>query len=152
MREVFRRVFGVRQDEDFMQHRSATLQQVHDFTNGNGEGPNRDDLHFDMVGPVGNAWNQRVARIVVENFNDYRLSLPQPLRVEHRPDEYLERLVYEKLAQCRRYWNMARPQRTSDGTMETVENVQARIRDDRTKLLHRQRHLSRRLGVRVLLQ
>jgi hypothetical protein len=79
MRQVFKLVFNVRQDEDFALHASATLQQVHDYSNNVGDGPDPNDLRIDMRGLLSNAWNRGVVEILAEKFHEYRQDRPRAL-------------------------------------------------------------------------
>jgi hypothetical protein len=72
MRQVFRLAFNIKQDEDFAWHTSATLQQVHDYSNNFGDGPDPEDLRIDMRGFLMNAWNQRVVQILMDKHHMLR--------------------------------------------------------------------------------
>jgi hypothetical protein len=130
-----------------MSHEPAGLQEVHDFNNNNGDGPDPDDLHIDMNGPLTNGWNQHIISILVRKFKERRKTLSPRLRTARRPDAYIEKLITEKLQRCRSHWKAARPQRCDDGQWEGPEDLEARLVANKDEVLHRQRHLTRRINV-----
>ena len=142
MRRVFKLAFNINQDEDFAWHTSATMQQVHDYGNNIGNGPDPNNLRIDMRGPLTNAWNRRVIEILKEKFHEYRQARAPALRTPERPDEYIERLIVEKILYCQSYWKKARPQTGPDGEQETLEAIQTRLERMHEENAQRQRRLT----------
>jgi len=147
IRQLFKEVFDVSQDEDFAYHQEASSQQVHDFINGTGDGPDPNDPRLDMKEPLTNGWNKEIAKILLEKFRQCQKILLPHLRVPPRSDAYLEKLIMEKLVRCRYYWIKSRLQRNGEDQWETPEQVEIRLITKKEQMLHAQRQETRRNNV-----
>jgi hypothetical protein len=130
VRKLFREVFNIEQDLEFVSHQSASVDDVERFIEHDGDGPDPENLHFDMNGHYKNGWNQAVIEILLEIFQQKRASaggrgmwgqLPE------RSAPYLRRLFREKFRRCKSYWNDALPQVTRAGRLERAEEVGIRL-------------------------
>jgi hypothetical protein len=146
-RDLFKEVFDMSQDERFVTHQTAHPQEVDDFINGAGDGPDDKDLHFDMNGLYNNPWNLAVIAKLVEKFKAARLAVPEAIRLPARPDEYIKKMFLDKFKRCRVYWTAARPKKTDVGATESAKEVGTRIYAKKQADLKVQRHATRRLSV-----
>jgi hypothetical protein len=146
VRRLWRRVFQISQDEDFINHISVTREEVRDFIEGGGDGPNPDELRFDLAAQHDSPWNQDVISILVEKHEELRLNQLEPLRLAERPVKYVEKLMIEKFRRCKSHWASAQP-RMVGGIEETGDEVGCRVEYKKNEDLKRSRHASRRLRV-----
>jgi hypothetical protein len=120
------------------------MQEVHDYNNGRGPGPNSDDLHFDMRGVYNNPWNLKVVAILADDFKEKQGELPV------RPDSYLRAIFLERFERCRVKWNVMGARIVEEtGLWETPEQVESRVlkTKDNDEKVHRR--ATRRRNVRV---
>src|SRR5579864_3898157 len=106
VRNLFKEVFKVEQDENFISHESATPKEVDDFIEGEGPGPDPNNLHFDMNGPFNNAWNMTIIQHLATLYNAYR---DKGTTLPVRPAPYVTAMLLEKFRRCRIQWNLGRP-------------------------------------------
>jgi hypothetical protein len=146
-RKLFKDVFGISRDEDFADHKTASPEQVKAFVDDTANGPDPEDLHFDMNGLCSNAWNRRVIAALAEKFEEKRRSRPKHLRIPERPVEYVEELLTERFKRCKGHWTDRQAQFTDTGIKETQEEVEIRVNKAKTVELRNARHATRRRNV-----
>ena len=147
-RRLFRKVFDIRQEDEFLNHRSASPTEVQAFRSSRGApGPDADDLHFDMNGKSENAWNQTVIAILLRKHAELRMQQPEGRRPEERPEWYVRKILLQMFRQCKDYWKEGRPRIMDNGKRETDAEVEARIEKTREVEGKLQRHNTRRSQV-----
>jgi hypothetical protein len=146
-RKLFKDVFDIEQDEDFLNHKSASPEQVQAFVDDSSGGPDSDDLHFDMIGPYNNVWNRRVIAALAEKFEEKRQAQPKHLRLPQRPVEYVEQLLVKRFERCRTHWLNQKPRVTDGGIKETQEQVEIRVNNAKRMERKNARHTTRRRNV-----
>lgn len=94
------------------------------FAQGDGtDGPNVDDLRFDMRADASSEWNQTVFRMLLEALNAEKADWGLP----DMPDAYFMDLISEKFLRVRTYWRSAQRKVKDDGEMETWDEVESRL-------------------------
>ena len=141
--KLFRDIFNVECDEDFVMHKSASMQAVHDWTNGRGSGPDPDDLQFNMRGLHHDPWNSKVVEILMGKF----VEAADEAGLPDRPDNYIKTMIGEKFQRCQKVWRRLRPQVTESGGLETPEDAEARVNDRKEVVMKAQRQATRRRNV-----
>jgi hypothetical protein len=116
-----------------------------------GQGPDEDDLHFDMAGPTTNAWNGAVFAILFDLFEEQRQTGPVQLRLPPRPKGYVTKMLVDRFRRCRSYWKAARPKLSEAGGMETPDELKTRLTSQTEATLKKARHNTRRRSVSLLL-
>ncbi|KAF8530559.1 hypothetical protein BU17DRAFT_79390 [Hysterangium stoloniferum] len=101
---LYKHVFDVQQDEDFIAHQTMPAEQVFHFKDGE-NGPNPGDLHFDMQHGPETPWNTE------ENWG-----LPDK-------DDYLKTLLQAKYKWARPSWIDAQPRLMEMNVQETLDEV-----------------------------
>lgn len=144
---MFKDVFKLSQDDDFVIQHGASAEEVNAFTTGRGAGPNPDNLRFDFIGRHSNAWNKTAVSLLAEEFERRRMLTAEPLRLPKRPRAYVEKALTEKWQRCRQLWVNARPRMTDTGQIENEEQVEERISRRKADGMKSQRHNSRRTSV-----
>jgi hypothetical protein len=146
-RDLFKALFGVEHDQDFVRQQSATREEVDAFVHGIGDGPDPDDLRFDMDGEYNNAWNMTVIKVLVNTFEVVRARSAPHKQIPARPESYLTNLLLEKFKRCKTYWKDGRPHITAGGTIETPQQLQQRLLVNYDASRKIQRHNTRRIKV-----
>ena len=125
IRGLFRAIFDIENDMDFALHIPPSNQTINHLNNREGDvdGPDVDDLRFDMRGDVSSEWNQRVFQILLEALNAEKASWGLP----NLPDVYFKDLISEKFLRVRAYWRNAQHKTRDDGKMETWDEVESRL-------------------------
>jgi hypothetical protein len=111
------------QDEDFINHETALLGLVRDHKNGDGPGPDADDLHWDMREGPESVWNDEVIQILLTRLRERK----DGSRLPEQSDRYFQDILAEKYRQVRVIWNRAQPKKTDMGVYETPEDVERRL-------------------------
>jgi len=147
--KLFKDVFNVSQDEDFIYHESAQRLEVKDYEKGDGNGPSSDDLHFDMNNSSTSPWNAAVFEILGKKLKAQREAQPVHLQPPERSEAYIKRMLMEKFKQCRHHWKLAQPKIAATSLRETAEEVGKRIDEKKDHDLEHQRHNMQRLSISV---
>jgi hypothetical protein len=150
VRRLFKDVFRISQDEDFVDHITAGRQDVHDYEHADGEGPNKNDLHFDMERSPTSPWNKAILAILTDHLIEEREEQPVHLRPQVRPKPYISKMLLDKFRRCQKYWKAGRPQRIANGIQESYEDIEARLNEDGEKSRKYTRHNTRRRSVRIM--
>lgn len=132
-------------DEDFIAHKTARPEDIVRYNAGDGNGPNPEDLHFDMRSGPESPWNTEVMEILLEKLKKKKQtenwSLPE------QPDAYFRTLLQDKYKRARERWKTAQPRITDMNVPETSEQVEKRMAAKKEITLKDSRMLKRRSDV-----
>jgi hypothetical protein len=118
----YREVFDIRSGMDFMDHKSANESDVRDYAKDMEDGPNPEDLHFDMTTGPDSVWNRRVLELLLEKLKeDNSDTLPA------RSDAYWIDLLAKRFINLRTSWNKGQRKMKPSGELETPEEVEDRL-------------------------
>ena len=139
-------MFGINQDDDFALLRSAPPEGTSAYESGEGDGPDADDLHIDMMGGLNSEWNKRVLEILLAKLKDVREE--EKWSLPNRSDKYLAELIRDRLKKAIRTWVGSQRRTTNSGGLETWDQVEQRLVAQREAQLSATRHATRRRNLR----
>jgi hypothetical protein len=143
-RKLFHEAFGITKDENFALCDTVLMQQVHDWLNGRSEGPNPDNLQFDMTAKHHSPWNT----VVIEHLTKLLQEKAREMGyLPERPEAYFRAMIQEKFKRCQRIWKRSRPTMDNDGFLESPEQLEKRITDLRDLKMKESRQMTRRRTV-----
>jgi hypothetical protein len=145
-REVFRETFGIKNDDNFALCDSVSMQEVHDWLNNRGAGPDPNNLLFDMTAKHHSPWNT----VVIEHLTKLLQKKADEMGyLPERPEAYFRTLIQEKFKRGRRIWRVSRPILDNYGCLESPEQLEKRITDLRDSKMKESRQATRRRTVSV---
>lgn len=109
------------------------------YAQGEGDGPDADDLHLDMSGALDSKWNNAACTILVAKLQAMQVER----RLPERSNEYLENLVEDRFKRLFPVWKGAQTQQTATGKWETPEDVERRMVKKKEQQLRNARHSTR---------
>jgi hypothetical protein len=138
VRDLFKDVFDVEQDQDFGVHESADKTAIRLYEAGEGEGPDHKNLRIDMETGPESKWNERVVDILLQVLKGRRDE--EDWRLPAASDRYLTGLITSKMKRVKSYWKEAQPRMTATGKMETPAELEERLnaKDDRYGIMTRE--------------
>jgi hypothetical protein len=140
-----KQVFKINQDEDFALHQSVTPQTADAYSNGEGEGPDENDLHIDMMGALNSEWNKKVLEILLAKLKDVRKE--EKWSLPNRSDDYLAALIKDRMKRAMRKWTASQRKTNQSGELETWDDVEQRLVAQKEAQLVANRHATRRRNV-----
>lgn len=144
VRTLFKRTFDVEADEDFMMHKTALPALVADYRDGDGAGPDPDELHFDMRDGPKTTWNAQVINILLLKLLS---SEGKERGLAEISDQYWRELIELKYKRVRGEWKKKLPKRTDLDVEETSKDVEEQLLDKKEKTLKDARTTRRRDAV-----
>ena len=152
-RVLFKDTFAVSKDEDFQFYEppskydvgryEAQYQNEDDAPDpDNLAAPDPDKLKYDFDSDAKSICNQKVSRYLIQALAEQCKKAQLP----NVPEEYLNFLVTEKFARCRQFYNQAK-QRADDGVVETLEDVENRMVETKSRSMEKARRRERRSKV-----
>ena len=144
MRDMFKTVFKVTQDEDFLRCGGVSSQVAKAFAKGTGPGPDPSQLQWDFNHPASSAWNQAVISQLMYLLADMR----QKWSVETRSDQYWVDKITQKFTRIKRRVDKAKPHVHDDLSVETSADVATRLANEKDQALMKARRDMRRRTVR----
>lgn len=143
VRELFKEVFHLTKDDEYMLYEGASREVVSCFTSGMGPGPDPLALQWDMTTTHKSDWNRQV----VDTLCSLYMTMQQRSNWTVRSPQSIRNDITNKFDQCRKCWRRARPHISSNGTHETMQQVGDRLVDYTNERLRMARVLSRRTTV-----
>jgi len=144
-RALMKQVFKINQDEDFALHQSVTPQTADAYSKGEGEGPDENDLHIDMMGALNSEWNKKVLEILLAKLKDARKE--EKWSLPNRSDDYLAALIKDRMKRAMRKWTASQRKTNQSGGLETWNEVEQRLVAQKEAQLVATRHATRRRNV-----
>lgn len=149
-RLLFKEKFNVDKDEEFALHETPSQSDIQAYEEkgeeGTTDGPDPDNMKFDMEGGVTSLWNKKIFSYLVKELSERC----QDALLPDVSLKYIEYLVTEKYTRCRGYWRQAQP-RVVHGNMESPARVEARMTQKKEQHTEAARHRERRLKVSQIL-
>lgn len=130
---------------DFASHEPVSAQALERFEVDPQDGPDLDDLHFDVAKGMRSQWNKTALQLI-------QLRLGEELYedgddVPERSEQYLAKLIQERFQRLVVVWKNAQPLPNAGGEMESYEAVEKRMMEDKDIELKSCRHTTRRISV-----
>ncbi|KAG2744761.1 hypothetical protein P692DRAFT_20877833 [Suillus brevipes Sb2] len=124
VRRLFKDVFSISQDSDFMLHEPASHDDVYAYEYEDGPGPNCNRLAFDLKGGPKSPWNDKVVGLLLEELHRRVNQESWPFR---RSEAYFKEVLQERYKRLRTVWIAAQPKVTAKGGLETPAEVEQRL-------------------------
>jgi hypothetical protein len=135
------------QNEDFVAHRPVTQAELEAFFANEGQGPNLQDLHFDMIGGLASDWNKRAFYLLTEQFCR---ELNNRKDVPTRSKAYVYKLISDQFTRLATIWKTGQCKVFDDDTWETNEELEERWTRRKDAQTHASRHAVRRFSVHLI--
>ena len=149
VREIFRTECAINADNDWIAHKQADGKEVARYNELGEGGPNLSNIHFDMLHSSHTSpWNNAIFAHLVNKFKEYVRR--KGIILVNVDDDYIITLFENKFDRGRCQWKMALPKVTSKGSLETEEEIQARLKNALVKASARARADTRRRNVSII--
>ena len=158
VRRIFSDVFQAAEDEDFCStHVAAPRETVEQYLNGDGPGPDTDELHFTDKEPYNNAWNRAIcahlAHVLWNRQNTEQWTTKKGRAVATVSEAYWEDAVLQKFKRLHSGWIKAQCKFVRDPAsgrirMESREEADMRRIDEGEEIRTIARRRERRVKVR----
>ncbi|KAF8579551.1 hypothetical protein K439DRAFT_1620445 [Ramaria rubella] len=129
---LFKDIFQIEQNSDFIAHESAPTEQVLAHKAGKIQS-NPDDLHFNMWHRPETLWNSVVLNILLQKLMAEKEKAHWDL--PDRSAAYYSTLLEERYIWAKTAWRDGQPKRTDTGEEETSEDIATRLIDKRENYL-----------------
>lgn len=146
LRLYFQEKLKYEEDEDFQSHEAATDEQVEDFVNGVGNGPNLADLHFHCAGGRTSPWNKEAIRMMTEDLPAH-MEEDDEYEWPSRDYSWWQKEMWNRFSRLMAIWRQAQRVMLSDGEFEDDETLDSRLDEMRNTKLRLQRRRTRRITV-----
>jgi hypothetical protein len=141
--------FDILQDSDIITKQSASITAVQAYNDEEGgDGPDPENLSFEMTGAKDSAWNQRVVAILLEKFREAEKEEGSSL--PGRSDIYVKDLIQERFKRIRGVWRKSQRCMKASGELESEGEWEGRVVTEQMEQLKKARHLTRRRAVSKL--
>lgn len=144
MRRLFKDVFNISQDVDFILHQVASHEDVYSYEYEDGPGPNCKDLAFDLKCGSKSPWNDKVIGLLLEELRRRGDRENWPFQ---RSEAYFREILQERYKRLRTIWTAAQPKVTAKGGLETPAEVEQRLIAKKDEVLKAARQNTRRKNV-----
>jgi hypothetical protein len=115
---------------------------VQDYCEDRGDGPDPDDLHFDMANGPDSVWNKAVLERLLEKLREENDNeFPQ------RSDAYWINILGDRFTNLRPPWNKGQRRMKPSGELETPEELEERVTQSAQLDKKRDRKATRRQDV-----
>ncbi|KAG1894224.1 uncharacterized protein F5891DRAFT_929485, partial [Suillus fuscotomentosus] len=138
VRELFYTAFHIVKDDEYMLHVTALCEAISSFTHGLGPGPDPLELHWDMTTTHISQWNHKVIDILCSQYT----GMFEKDHLASRSHQSIINDITKKFNQCHHSWRKAQPRMLSDGTRETMQEVEDRLVDQTNERLQLTRVLT----------
>jgi hypothetical protein len=121
---LYQETFHITTAADFITHETADETNIQRHADDEGDGPDPDDLHFDMTSGPGSVWNREVLYLLLEKLREEE---EEDAEIPNRTDAYLMNLLSNRFTAVQRPWKQAQKGETSSGALETTQEVAKRV-------------------------
>ncbi|KAG6369243.1 hypothetical protein JVT61DRAFT_15570 [Boletus reticuloceps] len=132
IRRLFKDVFKISQDTDFIAHVPAPTDDVHAYEHEDGAGPTTDNLAFDLAHGSTSLWNSVTLEILLRMFQKRSSDEKWPVT---KPDNYIRVELRNRYKKLRTTWLRGQPQLTQNGVLETPAELITQKHCRRTTVL-----------------
>ncbi|KAG1885141.1 hypothetical protein F4604DRAFT_1676540 [Suillus subluteus] len=136
VRRLFKDVFNMSQDADFILHQAASREDVYSYEYEDGPGPDCEDLAFDLRCGSKSPWNDKVIGLLLEELQRRGDQESWPFQ---RSEPYFREILQDRYKRLRTVWTAAQPKVTAMGGLETPAEVEQRLitkKDETLKATH----------------
>lgn len=144
MRRLFKDVFNISQDADFILHQAASREDVYAYEYEDGPGPNCQDLAFDLTCGLKSPWNDKVIGLLLAELQRRGVEESWPFS---RSEAYFREVLQHRYKRLRTVWTAAQPKVTAKGGLETPVEVEQRLVTKKDGTLKATRQTTRRKNV-----
>jgi hypothetical protein len=123
----------------------VSTEVLEQFATDPSKGPDLADLHFDVKQGMRSDWNRKALQLMQAEF--CRQLEETYENVPTRSAQYFEELIRERFQRLAGLWKRGQPQTTSGGEVESHEDVEQRMMEDKDIDLKACRHTTRRINV-----
>ncbi|KAG2100706.1 uncharacterized protein F5147DRAFT_537193, partial [Suillus discolor] len=113
VRHLFKDVFNISQDADFILHQAASHEDVYIYEYKDSPGPNCKDLIFDLKCGSKSPWNNKVIGFLLEELQ--------------RREAYFREVLQTRYKRLHTVWTAAQPKVTAKGGVESPAEVEQRL-------------------------
>lgn len=121
---------------------TVDIVDVQSYKDGEGDGPDPENLRLDLLGGSKSIWNQRVFHILLEKLKEEVEDI-----LPEKSDAYFLAMFHDRYKRLSDVWRRAQPRTAADGAEETLEEVETRMTEARELRTKRSRQLTRRRNV-----
>jgi hypothetical protein len=143
---LFKDVFKIAQDADFIVHEAASREDVYSYEYEDGPGPDLRNPAFDLQGGAKTAWNSKIIDLLLAEIQTRCNEERWPFQ---RSEAYFREILHDRYKRLRTIWTAAQPKVTAKGTLETPLEVERRMIMKRDDILKATRQTTRRRNVRL---
>lgn len=149
-RVVLKEAFNVTSVEDFALYVPPKQEVIERYTTSSvpESGPNKDSLEVDMRGKISSLWNKRVIEILADSAEERRIHDEEYQWLPKRSSQYMGELFKSLLERARVAFNNAQQRFKDNGEIETLEEAEERMANQKEKSLKDVRVNTRRQAVR----
>lgn len=115
---------------------------MNDYVEDIGDGPDPEDLHFEMTCGPDSVWNRRVLELLLEKLKE-----EDGDELPERSDAYWLDIMAKRFTSLRTPWTKAQRRITSSGELETPEEVDGHVKSGFSSNRTRARKATRRQTV-----
>lgn len=130
-----------------MSHIPVSTEALQRFATDADEGPDLKDLHFDMNGAMRSEWNKRALELMRLDFNKKLENFEDFDQIPFRSQQYIEEILQKRFQRMVTIWKNGQRHMTSNGVMESHEDVEMRMIANKDLQLKEARHTTRRINV-----
>lgn len=143
--------FDITSTEDFALYIPLDPKIIGRYTNPNDpdSGPDKNRLEIDMRGKISSLWNKRVVEILIEAAEECRQTDKTYDGLPKRSSKYMGELFKSLLERARVSFNNAQQKFKEDGEVETLDELEQRMVEQKEKSLKDIRLHTRRQAVRL---
>ncbi|KAG1853564.1 hypothetical protein C8R48DRAFT_675830 [Suillus tomentosus] len=141
VRRLFKDMFNISQDADFIAHEAARCEDVYSYEYEDGPGPDLKNLVFDTKNGSKTPWNSRIIDLLLGELWRRGDEERWPFA---RSEAYFRKILRDCYKRLRTVWTCAQPKVTAKGVLETPAEVEERLIAKKDKLLKVTRQTTRR--------
>ncbi|KIM56814.1 hypothetical protein SCLCIDRAFT_29331 [Scleroderma citrinum Foug A] len=141
VRELFKEVFRVNQDEDFISGPLVSIEEVQSFSENLGPGPDPLDLRWDFRHPTSSDWNQAVIVVLMEQLSE--MCEREAWTTLPKSDEYWKAAITEKYGRIKvdsmslHCKDDSSLEMLQEATMRAMQEKNTKLKKTRRAMCHR---------------
>jgi hypothetical protein len=144
VRRLFKDVFNIAQDADFIIHEPVGREEVYSYEYEDGPGPDLKNLTFDLRNGSKTPWNSKIIDLLLEEIQKRCTEEQWPFQ---RSEAYFREILHDRYKRLRTIWTAAQPKVTAKGILETPAEVEKRLVTKKDETLKATRQTTRRRNV-----
>ncbi|KAI5996705.1 hypothetical protein EDD15DRAFT_2163325 [Pisolithus albus] len=121
---LFKEVFGIAQDIDFIVHQTVPVDDVQAYEYEDGPGPASNKLAFDLSKNHSSPWNAEIINILLDKLQKHCEEENWPIKWM---ENYIRDILRHRYKRLHTEWLRAQPKLTRNGISETPTEVEARM-------------------------